>query len=374
MDAQKVAILLSREEGPKLDFKVKLSTDTESSKKELAKDICAIANSRGGRGYILFGIEDKTKNVIGICAEEFGEEKIQQVISTRIDPPVPISVDIVKFNGKDIGVITIYSTDQKPHQIRETGTFYIRRGSTTDIMHKEEIASMMQDNGIISFELLPVIKASINDLDEEKVKDFLVKSSLPPEINNEILKSTGIITTERDYGEYHPSCGGLLLFGKTPQNFLPHAVIRVHNNINPSYPAYNVSAGTILDMLDNACSFISKCLNGYSFSMAVVEDLLGKSVIHRDYFEIYSCIEVHLYRNNIEITNPGAAVKGTGNSKDRYIRRNMWLYLKALAIDSNNKYFNKHVDNIKEYKKIKFFNILSKNTFKAILPIEQIKK
>ena len=40
----------------------------ESGKKELAKDICAIANSRGGRGYIVIGVEDKTKRIIGINA------------------------------------------------------------------------------------------------------------------------------------------------------------------------------------------------------------------------------------------------------------------------------------------------------------------
>ena len=56
-------ILLKREEGTKLDFKVKMDIVIESGKKELAKDICAIANSHGGRGYIVIGVEDKTKGL-----------------------------------------------------------------------------------------------------------------------------------------------------------------------------------------------------------------------------------------------------------------------------------------------------------------------
>ncbi|SKA85165.1 Putative DNA-binding domain-containing protein [Caloramator quimbayensis] len=372
MDIQKLIQLLSKEEGPKLDFKLKLFTDTESSKKELSKDVCAIANSRGGRGYILFGIEDKTKRIVGINKEEFDEEQIQQIVSTRTVPPVPISVEIINFQGKDIGIITIYSTEQKPHQIRDTGSFYIRRGSTTDIMHKEEIASMMQDNGLITFELLPVAKAAIKDLSENKIKQFLLNSNLPIEINKDILSSTGIITIDKESGEYHPSCGGMLLFGKYPQNFLPFSLIKIHNNINFSYPQNHISIGTIIEMLDSACEFIFDCLNEYHFPKELIQNLLAKAVIYRDYFEIYNCVEVNLNKSSIEIINPGFSTKGFGKSKDVYSKRNMWLYLKFLSIDIDKRYFNNQY-NIKEYRSVKFYNILSRNLFKAVIPITKIK-
>lgn len=371
MDSQKLLMLLSKEEGPKLDFKLKLILDTESSKKELAKDICAIANSRGGRGYILFGIEDKTKKVIGINKEEFDEEQIQQVVSTRIVPPVPISVEVISLYDKSIGVIIIYSTEQKPHQIRETGSFYIRRGSTTDIMHKEEIASMMQDNGLISYELLPVIKASLKDLDEEKIKAFLINSNLPPEVNKDILASTGIITIEKETGEHHPSCGGMLLFGKFPQNFLPHSLIKIHNNINLAYPQNFIAYGTLIEMLDSACNFIFNCLSNYFFQKTIIENLLAKAVIYRDYFEIYNCVEVNLNKSSIEIINPGSSTKGFGKSKDVYTKRNMWLYLKFLSLDINKKYLHNQYYNSKDYKNIKFYNIPSRNLFKAVIPISK---
>lgn len=63
MDMKKINILLKRDEGTKLDFKQRIDILIESGKKELAKDICAIANSRGGRGYIIIGVEDKTKKL-----------------------------------------------------------------------------------------------------------------------------------------------------------------------------------------------------------------------------------------------------------------------------------------------------------------------
>ena len=52
MDNKKLLSLIKKDEGTKLDFKLKLDLTTENGKKELTKDVCAIANSSGGRGYI----------------------------------------------------------------------------------------------------------------------------------------------------------------------------------------------------------------------------------------------------------------------------------------------------------------------------------
>ena len=47
MDIKKLMNLIKKNEGRKLDFKLILDIDTDSGKKEFAKDVCAIANSRG---------------------------------------------------------------------------------------------------------------------------------------------------------------------------------------------------------------------------------------------------------------------------------------------------------------------------------------
>lgn len=374
MDSQKIFSLLSKEEGTKLDFKLKLNLDTESSKKEFAKDICAIANSRGGRGYILFGIEDKTKNVLGINQTDFVEEKLQLIVSTRIDPPVPISVDIVKIQNKLVGVITIYNTEQKPHQLRESGAFYIRRGSTTDLMRKEEIASMLQETGLLSYELLPVVNATIKDLDDTKIIDFLVKSGLPEIIDREILIGTGIVSKEKESSEVYPTCGGLLLFGKFPYNFLPHAVIKIYNYYNSDLPYHHISKGTIMEMLEDACLFIQNCIDTDDFPIEVIKDCISKSLLYRDYFDINTPNEIYIHKNRIEIINPGAALKGTNNTSN-YVRRNLWLYIKLLTIDKDKKYFNRdiNINNlVKAYGKIRYYNLNPKNLFKAVIPIKTL--
>ena len=165
MDRKKLLSLIKRDEGLKLDFKLKLDLSNESGKKELAKDICAIANSSGQRGYIVVGIQDKTKNIIGIKKDDmFKEEQIQQIITSRCEPPIPLRVDFIDINKKTIGVISIYDGGQKPYQVRENGAFYIRRGSTTDVMRKQELVALLEENLSLTIETCPLIRTSIDIL------------------------------------------------------------------------------------------------------------------------------------------------------------------------------------------------------------------
>ena len=101
MNIKKLMTLLQKDEGTKLDYKLFLDLNSESGKKEFAKDVCAIANSKGGRGYLIVGVKDKTKEIVGLDDDKiFAEERVQQIISSRCEPPIPIQVDILKYNIK----------------------------------------------------------------------------------------------------------------------------------------------------------------------------------------------------------------------------------------------------------------------------------
>lgn len=56
MDNKKLLFLIKKDEGIKLDFKLKLDLIIENGKKELIKDVCVIVNLSGGCGYIIVGI------------------------------------------------------------------------------------------------------------------------------------------------------------------------------------------------------------------------------------------------------------------------------------------------------------------------------
>lgn len=366
MDIQKLKRLLNQEEGPKLDYKATLHMSTESEKKELTKDVIAMANSRGGRGYIIFGVEDKTKKILGIDPELFSEEQIQQVLYNRCDPPAPVRIDILEYEGKKLAVMTIYKSNQRPHQMIQNGTFYIRRGSTTDIARREEIASMLQQNGLFSYERVILQNVALDQLDKSFLEEFLSYDLL-------LLEGVGVIGRDLDSEEYHPTIGGLLLFGYNPYLFLPHVYIEVyHDNQTKLF------TGNVLTMLDAVEKYIENICNNKDYPLDALFEAIANAVVHRDYLDFSDGVIIRIFSNNIQITNPGVMVSGNRvhnfHKENNPKRRNPWLYQRLLTIDRKER-FLKYGLGIKRIKRqfknigqVKFVNLGSQNLFKVILP------
>ncbi|BCS81714.1 RNA-binding domain-containing protein [Anaerocellum diazotrophicum] len=369
MDKYKLKMLLESDEGPKLDFKQSLSIETDGEKKELVKDVIAIANSRGGRGYIIFGVEDKTKRVIGIKDENISEEKIQQIISGRCDPPVSIKFEIVEYEGKKLGVLTIYKSSLRPHQMVQNGVFYIRRGSTTDVARREEIASMFEESGSINFEMSVVRNANLTDLEPELISMFFKKSGILSEWDNLILlESFGIVQRDRESNNLYPTLAGILVFGKYPERFLPSAYLAIE-----FFEQIQIICGNIYSIIKKTINFFTQRYphkNLWALFEAIVNAL-----VHRDYYDLTRCTAVKISERNIEIANPGCLLENNMIfNMGREIlprRRNPWIYQKMIILDDNNLFLKagKGISRIrKTYPNVKIININSQNTFKIILP------
>lgn len=381
MTIQKLEELIKAGESEKLDYKQEFSLDTETKKKEFVKDITAIANSKGGRGYLIFGVADKTREAVGIGEKHPSEETVFQVISTRCDPPVPVRYEEVNYKGKKIVVLTIFKSSQRPHQILQTGTFYIRRGSTTDIARRYEIASMLQDNGLVCYETTPIRQASIDDFDYDMLDKYLFRNfSGDNKSNLLILESMGFITYNNDSKEYNPTSGGMLIFGKKPQRFLPSTGIRVEFNGKTT-----LFDGNIPTMLDNIEKFISEKSLLKNYPINAIYEALYNAVVHRDYWDTTRETVVIIRHKSIEITNPGAIWNTDGiinMENDIYPpRRNSWLYQRLLITDKKNRFLNSPIgirtlnDSFDKYGlKVKYINLVKKNLFKVVLPgIDDIK-
>lgn len=380
MDRQKFYTLLQKPEGTKLDFKARLSLKTDSEKKEMAKDVAAIANSKGGRGYIIFGIEDGTKNILGIEENKYTEEQIQQIISQRCDPPVSVKLEAIPVEDKQIAVMTIYKSNQRPHQIRQTGVFYIRRGSTTDIARREEIANMLQESGILQHERIVLNKVELKELDESIIDDYISKTGLNS--NNEdyytLLEGIGIIGRDEDNGGYHPTVGGLLAFGYRPQLFLPHTGIRLIDKCNANEIIY--FSGPITKMLDEIekyiCAKAAEINEGYPVTALV--EAVANAAVHRDYFSVGREIVVLIENSRIEISNPGINFSDDDAAwfAEEYnpFRRNQWLYQRLLILDNKKRFLKtgtgmkRIYDAFKQHGGVKFINNEKRNLFKIVLP------
>ncbi|KEH95837.1 AlbA family DNA-binding domain-containing protein [Clostridium novyi] len=379
MNRKKLLSLLKRREGVKLDYKLKLDLCMESGKKEFSKDICAIANSRGGRGHLIIGVEDKTKKVVGMDKNSITEEQVQQIISSRCEPPVPISLDFVEIYGKDVGVITIYQSNQKPHQTRDNGAFYIRRGSTTDTMRKQELITAFQENISLNIELTPVVKSSIEDLDIYLVDKYFANHNITTNDENRkiLMENSKIICMDNEEKRYYATLGGLLVFSKINYIYAPNNMIKIVNKVDKSKDEVIIIQGDLLSMLEKSNEIINDILPKEYPTFAVYEGVKN-AVLYRDYTIINKEIEIIIKNNSLEVISPGIIIRDTNketeNLSHNYIKRNMWIYEKIITLDNRKIFlqsgrgFSKMKKAFKDIGKVKFINSLRDNSFKVIYP------
>ncbi len=133
--------LIETGEGPRVEWKLRLNLDTNSGKDEFAKDLSAMANTGPGEGYILVGVSDRGVP-IGIVGEERIEERLQQVASSRIFPPVNFSSLWTEFRGKHLLIIVCGESGIRPHGVGKD--VFVRRGKIVDKAYPFEVARMGQ--------------------------------------------------------------------------------------------------------------------------------------------------------------------------------------------------------------------------------------
>lgn len=364
MNNHKLETLLKRGESPKVDFKAEFHMKSEQQKRELAKDVIALANTKGGRGYLIYGVEDKSKSIVGIDPSLFTEESIVQVINTRVYPPIPVAVEILQVEEKTVVVLVVYKSDLRPHQMIQTGAFYIRRGSTTDVARREELASMFQENGLFSYEKTLLYQVPLEALDLELANEFFGDNLL-------VLEAIGIIGKYND--EWHPTYGGLLLFGRKPQDYLSHTYIRMFvedENI--------IITGSIHAMIAQAETFCRFYNQDEAYPIEGLLEAIMNAIIHRDYLDISVGISVTVEPRCITVTNPGSLVAGNQLYKniinEQPKRRNPWLYQRALLMDQDKRVYKYGLGIEKinhafaDYGPVKYVNLDSKNLFKVVLP------
>lgn len=172
-DKEKILGFISEaRETPCVDFKRDFYAKLSQS--DLPKDVCAFANSVSNEDkYIVFGVEDKTREIVGVDEKEFiGQDSIDEYISRTIEPF--IEVECGMFNttdGKIIGYIKIPSYNSNPpYVIKEDcgknnkiskGDVFIRKGSCNQRALRSDLDSMYLKNGDVKVRLhenLAVIK------------------------------------------------------------------------------------------------------------------------------------------------------------------------------------------------------------------------
>jgi len=132
-------LLKHDEEDDLVDYKESFDPDAEKDWLEITKDISAFANTLGG--YLVFGVSDIDKEIIGISRKFAVTLKdvnnIQQKINRNLEPDISLlRSKEYRFSGKSIIVLFIPRSIGRTHLISKDGTFNYPSGADKTILRK----------------------------------------------------------------------------------------------------------------------------------------------------------------------------------------------------------------------------------------------
>ena len=194
-------------------------------KDALAKELVAFSNLSGG--IVLLGVEDDG-SISGVTRTDL-EEWVMNICRDKIKPPLIPFLETVRDveREKDVAIVRV-TRGFDVHSLWKNNrkTYFIRVGTQSREPSEEELARLFQQRGLIRAELRPVSGAKLGDFDRRRLRDYFSRvrqQDVPPD-EDETAWQTLLINTEimTDEGV---TVGGMLLFGKTPNRFLPQAGI-----------------------------------------------------------------------------------------------------------------------------------------------------
>lgn len=223
----------------------------------------------------------------------------------------------------------------------ETGGVYVRLGSTNRIADAAMIAEIKLLKDHISFDQLPDLRASPDDLDLHLANQLL--SSVGKSCSKSNARSLELVV---DYHEHiYPTKGGLLLFGKRRDELFPDPFIRLvrFEGVTKSSAIDHLDIKSPLPVaIDEAFAFIRRNTSMKAVIQAIrredipqypheaVREAVINAVLHSDYSTMRSSIQVAIFDDRMEITNPGplplglsleTALSGVSQLRNRVLGR-----------------------------------------------------
>jgi predicted HTH transcriptional regulator len=121
---------------------------------KIAKEMIAFANTKGG--YIIFGVDDD-REVVGVDSEKSESEMIKDAAENYCEPPLKYSIDFIEAYGKEVVVVSIPESDNKPHRIQDYQ-------NELDINRSQVMVRLNDKSVQASKEMVRILRANSADL------------------------------------------------------------------------------------------------------------------------------------------------------------------------------------------------------------------
>ncbi len=302
MNLEELQALIATGEGQLLEFK-------RSGTAHLGREICAFANSLGGR--ILIGVDNDGKSHPVLPNNNLLSEV--QSIARNLEPPLMVECEEVA----SVLIVSVPASRFKPHST--AGRFYLREGATCQQMNRDEIREFFYREGLIYFDEKTNDRFNWpSDLNLAAYKEMVRVCSITPALDRErLLENLGLLKQRR-----MTYAGSLLLCstsslvvpgsavncclfqGKTTTRILDQKVYDADFLSN-----YKATVNYLLAHLNTAYEIGFERKERLELPEGALREALLNAMGHRDYRRPGD-LQVHIFQDRVEIVNPGGLVGG----------------------------------------------------------------
>ena len=307
---------LKSEEGKTLEFKQDLS-----SPRKMLKTLVAFANTAGGR--IIIGLEDKTRRPLGIENPLEEEERLCNLIADSISPRLVPNVELTTVDGKTLLVVEVFLSNSRPHYLRAEGPdagVYVRLGSTTRQADRELIAELRRSAEGISFDEMPMVDLSVDDIDLKAAQDAFADVR---KLDEQVLLTLKLLA--RHQNRLVPTKGAILLFGKERTRHFPDAWIQcgrffgttkldIFDHIDIEAPLPQAVDEVILFLKKHAFRGADlsqvRRRDVWSIPLGILREVIINACVHADFSQRGAPIRIVFLDDRIEVESMGILLPG----------------------------------------------------------------
>lgn len=346
-------------------------------KDKILKTVCAYANNYMDNevGLIFIGVEETNDPITGEKATpvlpiigipkgkiETTENHIRSLLGNgHIAPKPDYEILSCEIDSKDYLLIAVMPGNKGPYQTTEKAYkdcklkagYYIRKSRDTTLTTKQEELQLLSKFSEMSFSSSSNRIATLDDLDYEYMKEYLVKTGSDKELINmskeDIAKSLGLISFSTIDGKYQAKNFAVLMFCNSPEEFIPGAFCRVvyeidHDTSKMGHIEFRgpiwIQAIRLRDYLESDIVRSYTLRNGsplhqvvYNWPPKAIKEIATNCIVHKDY-QKNEIIEIQYLNDTLSFINhnrplPPVTIKDL-NSSNNFFKRS---YLNREIID-----------------------------------------
>ena len=146
---------------------------------DIGCEMVAFSNSRGGR--LVIGINDKSGTINALSYLELQETTsvLTNIASENVIPGILVDIENVPVAGGGVVVVTIPEGKNKPYHDNK-GVIWVKNGADKrKVFDNSELAEMMSECGNFNPDEAAVPNATMDDLDADTVKLYLMNRFAP---------------------------------------------------------------------------------------------------------------------------------------------------------------------------------------------------